>query len=119
MEPIPFGQKFVDENEMSPATKRVLNFDPDKAPLRIVRAAIRDNLGGVWSVPIPGRHHDVIREMREAGYKGPVSGRDQQGFLLNDGRFIRRKAAYRIAKRAGQLLQEEPIGADVTSEDLW
>lgn len=88
-------------------------------PLRIVRAAIRDDLGGVHSVPIPGRHHDVIRKMREAGYVGPVGGDDWQGFLLNDGRLIRRKAAYRVAKEAGQLLFGEPIGSVVTTEGLW
>lgn len=66
----------------------------NRADLRIVAAAIRDIDGKVWSVPPPGRHHDVIQLMRAEGYTGPVSGEDQQGFLLNDGRFCRRKAAY-------------------------
>lgn len=88
-------------------------------PLRIESAAIRDIDGNVWSLPQPARHHDVIRFMRESGYTGPVSGIDQQGFILSDGRFCRRKAAYSIAKKADQLKHGTMIGSQVTTEDLW
>lgn len=91
----------------------------NRADLRIVAAAIRDIDGKVWSVPPPGRHHDVIQLMRAEGYTGPVSGEDQQGFLLNDGRFCRRKAAYFVAVRAGQLKNGKTISSQVTTEDLW
>ena len=87
--------------------------------LRIDAAAIRDIDGNVWSLPQPARHHDVIRLMRESGYAGPVSGQDQQGFVLSDGRFCRRKAALSVAKRAGQLKGGKVIGSQVTTEDLW
>ncbi len=87
--------------------------------LYIVRAAIRDDQGGIHSVPIPGRHHDVIRQMREAGYTGPVQG-DRQGFLLNTGQFVRRKPAERIARKAGQIKNDgKMISSVLTSEDLW
>lgn len=55
--------------------------------LRVVRAAIRIEYGAVFSLPIPARHHDLIRELTEQGYSGPIHG-DQQGFLLNDGRGV-------------------------------
>ncbi len=86
--------------------------------LRIVRAAIRDEIGGVHSVPIPGRHHDVIKQMRDAGYTGRVRG-DMQGFVLSDGRFVMRKAAEALAKKNGQLGQANMIASTLTSEDLW
>lgn len=91
------------------------NFEPQ---LRVVRAAIRDDNGGVHSVPAPGRHHDVIREMRKRGFIGFVSGQ-RQGFLLNNGTFVRRKTAYKIAKEAGQLKNGNTIATVLTSEDLW
>lgn len=97
----------------------------DRAPvdavvsLRIEAAAIRDIDGKVWSLPQPSRHHDVIRHMRENGYAGPVSGQDQQGFVLSDGRYCRRKAALSVAKKAGQLKGGKLIGSQVTTEDLW
>lgn len=86
--------------------------------LKIVRAAIRDDRGAVWSVPIPGRHHNIIANMRDAGYEGPLHG-DHQGFLLNDGRFARRKPALYVAEKAGQLIGGKTISSTLTSEDLW
>jgi len=90
-----------------------------KQPLRIEMAAIRDINGKVWSVPRPGRHHHVIRLMRESGYTGPVNGPDMQGFVLSNGQFCRRIPAMRIAKKAGQLLGGKSIASVLTSEDLW
>lgn len=90
---------------------------PDQ--LTIVAAAIRDVDGVVWSLPQPARHYQIIQHMRESGYAGPVSGEDQQGWLLSDGRFCRRKAGYHVARRAGQLKDGKMIGSVLTSEDLW
>lgn len=87
--------------------------------LRVVAAAIRDDEGKVWSLPAPARHYQVIRFMRESGYVGGVNGPDQQGFLLSDGRFARRKAAGPVARKAGQLKDGKLIGSVLTSEDLW
>lgn len=91
----------------------------NEEPLRIVSAAIRDDSGTVWSVPQPGRHHDVIAYMRRSGYKGPVAGPDQQGFVLSNGNFCLRRAAMRVAKKAGQIKGGKAIGSVLTSEDLW
>lgn len=87
--------------------------------LKIVSAAIKDIDGKVWTLPQPKRHHDVIKLMRDAGYEGPVAGPDQQGFLLSNGMFCRRKAAMRVAEEAGQIIGGKTIGSVLTSEDLW
>ena len=86
--------------------------------LRIVRAAIRIQFDGIFSLPIPARHHDLIRELRERGYTGDVQG-DRQGFLLSDGRFVMRKAAGALARRNGQLKNGKQISSTFTSEDVW
>ena len=89
------------------------------ADLRIECAAIKGDDGKVYSVPRPGRHHDVIHKMREEGYAGLVSG-DRQGFLLSDGRFTWRKPALHIATRAEQLIREPTAPAHgLFSEDVW
>lgn len=87
--------------------------------LRVVRAAIRtDPCDAIFSLPVPARHHDLIRVLRESGYDGPVQG-DRQGFLLNDGRFVMRAAAGAIARKNGQLINDEQICSTFTSEDIW
>lgn len=100
-----------------------LPFTPESKPLRVECAAIlwtdRDRkVGHIYSVQRPGRHHDVIRVMAEAGLPTPITG--EQGFLLNDGRFVRRKAALRIARQAEQLIREPTAPAHgLFSEDVW
>lgn len=86
--------------------------------ITIVKAAIRDDLGKVWSVEAPGRHHHIIKLMRESGYTGHVGG-PRQGFVLSDGRFASREECYPIAKGNGQLKGGKMIGSILTSEDLW
>jgi len=101
--------------------QRVLEFcqqQSGKTSLIIIGAAIRDDQGKVHSVPIPGRHHDVIRQMRASGYTGSVQG-DRQGFLLSNGQFATREAAEPIARAADQLGRAKLIGSVLTSEDLW
>lgn len=71
-------------------------------PMRVVAAAICVR-GKTYSVPAPGRHHDVIRHMRENGVTENQNADWEEGFLLSDGRFARRKAAGYIATRAGQV----------------
>lgn len=87
--------------------------------LKIECAAIKDIDGKVWSVPRPGRHYNVIQLMRESGYQGPVNGPDQQGFILSNGNFCRRKAAMRVAENVNQIIGGKPIGSVLTTEDLW
>lgn len=90
------------------------------AVLRVDCAAIRTPDGNVFWVDQPGRHHDVIRVMREAGYEGPVGG-DLQGFMLSDGRFVMRKAALRVAIKAGQVERDKchAPAVGLFSEDVW
>lgn len=81
----------------------------------------------MYSLPPPARHHDVMHhiwELRGHEYIG-----QDQGFTLNSGRYVGRKTAHRIAKRAGQLIAREGgyrageindrDGSDLFSEDLW
>ena len=90
----------------------------DKGQLRVVAVAIRDEKGVIHTQPAPARHHDVIRMMSREGLR--VMGPDiEQGFLLSDGRFCRRKPAKRIAERAGQLLPRAMNLAELFSEDVW
>lgn len=87
---------------------------------RIERAAILLADGRVFDAPRPGRHHTIINEILPAS---GASGRDieEQGFVTSTGAFVRRKPAWRIAERAGQLLERAPTGPRGTlfSEDVW
>jgi hypothetical protein len=86
--------------------------------LRVVAAAVLDERGEVHSLPAPARHCDVIRAMSEKGLR--AMGPDiEQGFLLSDGRFCRRKPAKRIARAAGQLLPRASKLEELFSEDVW
>jgi hypothetical protein len=82
----------------------------------IKRAAIKGRDGKVWSVPPPGRHHDVIRLMADNGCPTPISG--VQGFLDIYGEFVGRRRAARMALNSGQVnkLRWPP---NLYSEDLW
>lgn len=81
----------------------------------IVAAAIRRD-GVVWSVPQPGRHHDVIRVMVKAGVRPPING--GSGFVTDDGRFLDRIEAARHALECKQIeqLNWPPYPY---SEDVW
>lgn len=82
--------------------------------LKVVAAAIRKEDGRVFSVPAPGRHHDVIRLMGEE-----FEQYDEQGFLLSDGNWVRRKVALIIAVRSGQIKEGKWPAHGLFSEDLW
>ncbi len=89
-----------------------------RSELKIVCAAIVDNTGKVWTLPKPARHYQIIKHMRDSGYTGSVNGPDQQGFLLNNGIFCRRKAALGIAISADQIITDK-VPTTLTTEDLW
>jgi hypothetical protein len=60
------------------------------------------------------RHCDILRSAPTfGGYK-----HGEQGFVDNFGIFVNRYQAERIARRAGQLI-DEVKGGVLTSEDLW
>ncbi|TAL43350.1 MAG: hypothetical protein EPN91_06590 [Salinibacterium sp.] len=90
---------------------------PEPGALRVAAAAIRDIDGEVFTVPPPGRHHDVIRMMFEKGRECPSL--DCQGFVLSDGRFASRKAAKVVAEASGQLLPRASRLRELFSEDVW
>jgi hypothetical protein len=85
--------------------------------LRVVAAAIRDVDGEVFSVPPPGRHHNIIQLMCDKGRE--CSSLECQGFLLSDGSFAQRKPAKVVAINAGQLLPRASTLGELFSEDVW
>jgi hypothetical protein len=93
---------------------------PDLAQITMACAAIRLADGTIYSVPRPGRHHDVIRVIREAGITTPIR-QDQQGFLLSDGRWAKRMPALMVALKAGQIKEPLPPHSchGLFSEDVW
>lgn len=74
--------------------------------------------GQVFSEPPPARHSSVLLKIQSAGESHIGS---TQGFIVSDGttsRFATRKAAWRIAKKAGQILNAMVPGT-LYSEDVW
>ncbi len=87
---------------------------------RIEKAAIWHR-GIVYTVPAPGRHHNVMLMMAEKYRLGPEAQR-HQGFSTSLGRYVDRKQAWRIAQEADQLLERAPTdgrGGTLYSEDVW
>jgi len=83
---------------------------------RIEQAAIK-HAGLIHTVPRPGRHHDVIREMAKRGF-GPDCMHNQ-GFVTDMGRFVGREDALAIAQQANQLIRKAGPDNELFSEDLW
>lgn len=102
-----------------------VNFDRMRQTMRdvgtesIARAAIRVD-GQVWSVPRPGRHHDVVRQYcKDTGVERmPLQSEEKsvQGFLTSRGRFVDRHEAAALALEAGQIDTHTP---KLFSEDVW
>ncbi len=66
----------------------------------------------VWSVPSPGRHHDVIAYiLRERPWYERVGG--TQGFVTSQGRFVEREEARKIAECADQLIKSDKDDAGI------
>lgn len=84
----------------------------------IERAAIQARDGRVWSVPRPGRHHDVIAVMATRPDHDPRDcAPERQGFTTSTGRFVDRVEGMRIAKAAGQLVPDfAPDGVTIMRE---
>ena len=96
----------------------------------IIASAIRFN-GKVWSVPRPGRHHDVIQHVIKTNSEIKFVG-GEQGFIAGDGatqgRFVDRLEARKIAEAAKQLIAGRRDNDGVPyvaqddrlfSEDVW
>lgn len=86
--------------------------------LMIAKAAIFLD-GAVHTVERPGRHHDIIRELAEAGFKTPIGG--VQGFVTSKGVFVDRKEALTIALDSKQVTIDKCHApkTGLFSEDLW
>lgn len=84
---------------------------------QIVGVAInyRDT-GRIFVLPRPYRHHHVIMMAVDLGEEMPITG--TQGFVLDDGAFVMRKAARRLAVQSGQAPNPNHP-ALLFSEDLW
>jgi hypothetical protein len=86
----------------------------------IARAAIQARDGQVWSVPRPGRHHDVIALMAERpGHDPRDCSPERQGFTTSTGRFVGRVEGMQIAKAAGQVINKPHAPMRLFSEDLF
>jgi hypothetical protein len=89
------------------------------SPERIDRAAVRCG-DKVYSVPRPGRHHDILRVIFEANDPLlPLITLRDQGFVTDQGRFVSREEACVIARAAGQILVKTNPEYQLFSEDVW
>ena len=89
-------------------------------PDKFIAAAI-DFKCMIW----PGdRHGNIIRYLVNTGIADksdmPLTDRNStQGFIDTNGNFYDRDAALEKAIEWGQITQEELLGRQLTSEDLW
>jgi hypothetical protein len=74
--------------------------------MRIKAAAICTEENEVWSVPAPGRHHNVIWLMRDMGFSVGRIAYSEEGFITDSDEFVSRTEAMIIAKAAGQLIDK-------------
>lgn len=92
----------------------------------IVAAAIK--VGDlICSLPIPARHHHIIRALASAGAEN--FDERKEGFLSDQGLFLNRREAWDHAHTCGQgtprrdaILKANPNtydGFELFSEDLW
>lgn len=81
--------------------------------MKVCRAAIVSRCGKVFSLERPYRHPDIWLHMDSEGYSPST-----QGFILENGEFVDRREAMRVAKRAGQLIRDTGLD-ELYTEDLW
>jgi hypothetical protein len=83
--------------------------------LKIVSVAIRRGKL-IFSIEAPARHHHVLHTM---DLQEKIDAIDvDQGFLTNEGKFVDREEAFKIALAANQLLAIHPL-KELFSEDIW
>lgn len=82
---------------------------------RIDRVAVYKD-GIVYSMPRPARHHSVAHAMHHKGID-PLGA--EEGFVTSAGRWVRRKPALELARRAKQILRETAPAHGLFSEDVW
>ena len=81
--------------------------------LTVKAAAIQDAKGAIYSLPQPNRHFNIMTEVPG------IMPDDERGFLLNDGRFVDRVEAKRIARAAGQLRPDASNLPKLYSDEVW
>ena len=86
--------------------------------MKVHQAAIRDRNGKIHTLPRPNRHSAVIQHMFKAEGIRPSFTHDEQGFILEDGTFVSRREAARIAIEQKQCEALITPGR-LTTEDLW
>lgn len=69
--------------------------------MKVKAAAILED-GEVYTLPQPARHSDIIRHIKKVKGDSPFK-MHIQGFVLDDGRFVHRGKAARIALNSGQI----------------
>lgn len=86
----------------------------------ITHVAIRFK-GTVYSLPKPNRHHNVIHHIVETtGEKFVDAYGENQGFLDDQGRYLTRRQALIVARKAGQLLPHREVVQEMLfSENVW
>ncbi len=85
---------------------------------RIISAAVKLPSGGVFTLPMPARHHDLIMHMARSKIPGDVYHQSTQGFFTSLGRFVDREMGMSIARRANQVISNTQ-NKRLFSEDLW
>jgi hypothetical protein len=83
--------------------------------MKIVAAAIMHQ-GVLHTLPLPARHHDVIKVIWKL--IGKMVTCEIQGFVTDEGKFVNRTEAGVIAIASGQLTAL-PHPPELYSEDLW
>lgn len=90
-------------------------------PERITGVALKAPVTGLYMLPAPNRHYDVITLMVKLG-RGHESSRAEQGFMTSHGRYLDRCEALAVALAAGQVsedLRPVPNLPELFSEDVW
>ena len=86
---------------------------------RIIAVAVRGYGGLVGVLFPPARHCHVMRLLCELNGQPGLNW--EEGFLTDEGRFVSRREAYKIADAAGQIISGAvPHGhTELFSEDVW
>lgn len=79
---------------------------------QVLAAAVRDKHKIIWALPMPCRHHDILKHV-------PDEHTAEQGFILSDGSFVDRVTAKSYAILNNQILEGHGKLPELFSEDMW
>lgn len=83
---------------------------------KIVAAAIQIE-GVTISLPRPARHGEVLICVNML-LPDVYQGRETQGFVTSEGRFVNRVQAFQLAWKEKQIISDR-TGPELFSEDVW